>query len=126
MPGFVVRTLISALGLWLASVLLSGLTIEGPGTLLLAAVLLGVVNAFVRPIVVFLTFPITLVTLGVFLWFINALMLGLVAWLLPGFAIAGLLPALVGSAIVSFTGWLASWYVGPSGRFEVLVVRRDG
>ena len=73
----------------------------------------------------FLTFPITVVTLGLFLWVINALMLGLVAWLLPGFAIAGLLPALVGSALISFTAWVASWYVGPTGRFDLLVIRRE-
>lgn len=125
MVGFVLRTLICALGLWLASTLLSGIAIQGGPSLLLAAALLGVVNATVRPIVVFLTFPITLVTLGIFLWVINGLMLGLVAWLVPSFSIAGLVPALFGAAIVSFTSWAASWCIGPNGRFDLLVVRRD-
>jgi len=125
MPGFIIRTLVGALGLWLASSLLGGISIRGAGTLVLAAVLLGVVNATVRPIVVFLTFPITIVTLGVFVWVINALMLGLVAWLLPDFSISGLLPALLGAAIVSLTSWVASWYLGPTGRFELIAVRRD-
>jgi putative membrane protein len=84
-----------------------------------------VVNAFVRPLVVLLTFPITVVTLGLFLWVINAAMLGLVAALLDGFTLSGLGAALLGALIVSCTGWIASWYVGSSGRFEVMIVRRE-
>ena len=125
MVGFILRTLISALGLWLASTLLGGIAIQGGPSLLLAAALLGVVNATVRPIVIFLTFPITIVTLGIFLWVINGLMLGLVAWLIPSFSISGFIPALFGAAIVSFTSWVASWCIGPNGRFDLLVVRRD-
>jgi putative membrane protein len=117
--------LITALGLWLASWIVPGVQITGYGTLLLGAVLLGVVNAVVRPLVVLLTLPITLITLGLFLWVINAAMLGLVAWFLDGFQIAGLGSALLGSLVVSFTSWLASWYIGPKGRYEVLVVRRQ-
>jgi putative membrane protein len=89
-----------------------------------AALLLGLVNAFVRPIAVVLTLPITVVTLGLFLWVVNAGMLGLVAWLLDGFRIAGLGSAMLGSLIVGLTSWVASWYVGPRGRVEVMVVRR--
>lgn len=124
MPGFIVRLLISALGLWLAQALLSGIQIEGTGTLLLAALLLGVANAVVRPVLVILTFPITVVTLGFFLLVINAAMLLLVARLLPGFVIAGFGSALLASIIVSMTGWLASWYIGPRGRFEVMIIER--
>jgi putative membrane protein len=117
--------LIGALGLWLASRIVPGVEITTPGTLLFAALLLGIVNAVVRPVVILLTLPITVVTLGLFLWVVNAAMLGIVAWLLAGFQIAGLGSALLASAIVSVTGWLASWYVGPRGRYEVLIVRRD-
>jgi putative membrane protein len=122
--GFALRMLITALGLWLAAWLVPGIAIEGTGTLVLAALLLGFVNAFVRPLAVVLTLPITLVTLGLFLWAVNAGMLGLVAWLLDDFRIAGLGSALLGSLVVGFTGWLASWYVGPRGRYEVLVVHQ--
>ena len=90
-----------------------------------AALLLGLVNAVVRPVVVVLTFPITVLTLGLFLWVVNAAMLGIVAWLLSGFEIAGLGSALLASAIVSITSWVASWYIGPRGHYEVLIVRRD-
>jgi putative membrane protein len=123
--GFIIRMLITALGLWLAARLVPGVRIDGGATLLLASLLLGVVNAFVRPVVVFLTFPITLVTLGLFLWVINAAMFGLVAWFLSSFQVAGLGSALLGAAIVSVTGWIGSSFVGPSGRYELLVVRQE-
>ena len=125
MPGFLLRLLIAALGLWLAQALVSGVEIRGAGTLFVAALLLGLVNAFVRPLLVLLTFPITIVTLGLFLWVINALMLALVAALLDGFALRGFGSALLGALVVSITGWIASWYVGSSGRFEVMIVRRE-
>jgi putative membrane protein len=122
--GFVLRLLISALGLWLATVLVPGVEIEGVGTLLLAAFWLGVVNAFVRPLLVVLTLPLTLLTLGIFLLFINAAMLGLTAALLEGFRISGLFSALLGAVVVSITSWLSSSFIGPDGRYRVMVVRR--
>ena len=124
MPGFLIRMLISAMGLWIASALVPGVEITGMGTLVAAAFLLGIVNAVVRPIMVILTLPITIVTLGLFLLVINAAMLGLVAWLLDGFMLDGFLAAAAGSLVVSATGWFASWYIGPRGRFEILIVRR--
>jgi putative membrane protein len=74
--------------------------------------------------VVLLTLPLTLVTLGLFLLVVNAAMLGLVAALLDRFTISGLLPALLGWLVVSLTNWLASGYIGPSGRVEVMVIRQ--
>ncbi len=124
MPGFLIRMVISAMGLWIASELVPGMEITGMGTLVAAAFLLGIVNAVVRPLIVILTFPITIVTLGLFLLVINAAMLGLVAWLLDGFMLDGFLAAVAGSVVVSATGWFASWYIGPRGRFEILIVRR--
>ena len=125
MPGFVLRTLIAMLGLYVASALIPGVTIEGLGTFMLAAALLGVVNAIIRPIAIVLTFPITLVTLGLFLFVINAATFGLVAALLEKFAVAGFGSALLGAIVVSLTGIIASWYIGPNGRIEILVIRRD-
>jgi putative membrane protein len=126
MPGFAVRWLVGALGLWLAQALVPGVEIRSTGTLLVAALLLGLVNAFVRPLLVLLTLPITVLTLGLFLWFINAAMLGLVAKLIDGFDLHGLASALVGALVISVTSWIASWYVGSSGRVEVMIVRRGG
>lgn len=124
MTGFLIRLAIGAFGLWLADQLVAGIRIEGTATLVLAALLYGVVNAVVRPIAIVLTLPITVVTLGLFLLIVNAAMFGLVAALLDGFRVAGLGSALLGSIVVGLTGWVASWYVGPKGRFEVLVARR--
>lgn len=125
MPGFVVRTLISALGLWIAAALVPSMEFRGMGTLLLAALLLGLVNAVVRPVFILFTLPITLLTLGAFLLVVNAAMLALVAAMLDGFALGGFFSAVFGSIIVSITGWVASWYIGPRGNVEIMVIR-DG
>jgi len=74
---------------------------------------------------VILTLPITVLTLGLFLLVINAATLGLVAWMLDNFTIAGFWPALLGAIVVSITGWLASYFIGPRGRVEVIVVRHQ-
>ncbi len=124
MAGFLLRLLVVALGLWLASELVPGITVNGLGTLLGAALLLGIVNAVVRPLLIILTLPITVLTLGLFLLVINAAMLGLVAWMFDDFTIAGFGSALLGAMVVSITGWFASYFIGPRGRVEIIVVRR--
>ena len=124
MQGIVLRTLINMLGLFLASALVPGVSISGAWTFIFAAVLLGLVNAFVRPIAFVLTLPITLVTLGLFLFVLNAAMFGLVAALLDNFAVTGFWSALFGAIILSITSTMASWYIGPDGRVEVIVVTR--
>jgi putative membrane protein len=124
MTGFVLRIAIVALGLWLATLILPGLHFEGPGVLLAAALLLGIVNAIVRPIAVILTLPLTLLTLGLFLLVINAAMLALVALLLGGFQISGFWTAVGASLIVSVTGWLAAGLIGNNGKVEVITSKR--
>jgi len=123
MLGFVVRLLIGALGLLLSSELVPGIAVHGAWTLLGETLLLAIVNAVVRPLLIILTLPITVLTLGLFLLVINAATLGLVAWMLDSFTIAGFWPALLGAIVVSVTGWLASYFIGPRGRVEVMVVR---
>ena len=124
MRGFLLRLLVGALGLWLASELVPGVEVHGAWTLLGAALLLGIVNAVVRPLLVILTLPITVLTLGLFLLIINAATLGLVARMLDNFTIAGFWPAVLGAIVVSVTGWLASCFSGPRGRIEGIVVRQ--
>jgi putative membrane protein len=124
MQGIVLRTLITMLGLFLASALVPGVSISGAWTFIFAAVLLGLVNAFVRPIAFVLTLPITLFTLGLFLLVLNAAMFALVAAMLDGFIVSGFWSALFGAIIVSITSTIASWYIGPDGRIEVIVVTR--
>jgi putative membrane protein len=120
MIGFVFRAALAAVGLWLATLWLPGLRIDGPGTLLLAAVLLGLVNAIVRPIAIILTLPVTIVTLGLFLLVINGAMVALVAQLLDGMHVDGFKTAVLAALIVSVTGWLGSWFIGPRGRIEII------
>jgi len=116
--GFLFRAAIAALGLWLATRWVPGIVITTPTTLLLAAVLLGLVNAIVRPIAVVLTLPFTLLTLGVFLLIVNAAMLGLVALFLPGFGISGFWPAFLAALIVTVTGWIGSALFGSRPKVE--------
>ena len=119
MPGFLIRLFVTALALGIASAIVPGITITGFWALLGAAFLLGLVNAIIRPVLVILTFPIPLLTLGLFLWVINAAMLGLVAAMMDSFAISGFFSALLAALVVSLVSWMASWYVGPAGRIEV-------
>jgi len=124
MAGFLFRAALSMVGLWIATRWVSGIRIDDAQTLVLAGVVLGVVNAIVRPIAVILTFPLTILTLGLFLLVINAGMLGLTAWLLHGFHIANFRAALLASLLVSLIGWLGSVFIGPRGRLEFYSNRR--
>jgi putative membrane protein len=126
MAGFLLRGLVAALGLWAAEVLLDGVAIDSATTLVLAGLLLGIVNAIVRPFALLLSLPALLLTLGLFLLVINAAMLGLVALMLPGFTIPGGFWSAVGAAlIVSVVSWVGSWFIGSRGRVEVLRSPRD-
>jgi len=125
MIGFILRAAIVALGLWLASQIFSGLTFEAPNILIAAALLLGIVNAVIRPLLLILTLPITVMTLGFFLLVINAAMLGLVALVLDGFRVAGFWTAVGASLIVSLTSWAASSVIGNNGRIEVYRSERE-
>ena len=124
MIGFLLRAAIVALGLWLATLWVGGVRIDSPSTIVLAGILLGIVNSVIRPIAIVLTLPMTLVTLGLFLLVINAGMVALVAWMLPGMHVAGFGSAFWTSVIVSLTSMVGSWFIGPKGRFEVIVKRR--
>jgi putative membrane protein len=111
MKGFLSRLLITALGLWLAATIVPGVQFKSWGALLAAALVLGIVNAVIRPVILILT-------LGLFILVVNGISLYLVAWLVPGFSLSGLGAAILGSVVVGLTGWLASTFVGGSGRIE--------
>ncbi|MGB5104426.1 MAG: phage holin family protein [Steroidobacteraceae bacterium] len=124
MVGFLLRAAITALGLWVASEIFSGLSFDSVSKLIVAAVLLGIVNAFVRPLAFILTLPLTVLTLGLFLLVLNAAMVGLVAWLVPGFEIAGFWTAVGAALVVSLVSWAASSAIGSSGKVEIFTTRR--
>ena len=124
MTGFILRALISAIGFWIATRWVTGIRIDNAGTLVLAGLLLGLVNAIVRPILIVLTLPITILSLGFFLLVVNTAMVALVAWMLPGFHIYGGFWSAFGTAlIVWITGWLGSMLIGPRGKIDVQVRR---
>ena len=125
MNGFLIRTLVTALGLLAAALLIPGIRIAGVFTLLLAAVLFGVVNAFVRPALSRLTLPLTGWALLAALLAANAAMLGLTALLLPGMRVRGVLSAALGVVVVSGVAWAASRLVGADGRFAAAGDARD-
>ena len=125
MQGFLIRMLITAGAMWLAAKIVPGMNFANPATLFGAAVLLGLANALIRPLAVILTLPLTVLTLGLFLLVINAAMLSLVAWLLDGFSLSSFGTAIISSILISFFSWLGSAVSGPSGRYELMVVRKD-
>jgi len=118
MKGFFFRLLITAFGLWAAATIVPGVVITGWQALLVSALLLGMVNAVIRPVILILTLPLTVLTLGLFILVVNGISLGIVAWLVPGFHLAGLWAATLGACVVGLTSWFASSFVGGSGRIE--------
>lgn len=123
MKGIVIRTLIIALGIWVADKLVSGIQVETAGSLVFAAIALGLINALIRPLIVLLTLPFTLLTLGLFLLIVNAGMLQLADWFVSGFEVDGFFSAVFGSIVVSLVSWAAASFIGPRGRYEVMVRR---
>ena len=98
---FLIQWAVTALSLWVASYLFKGLRFDGTGSLVVAALVLGFANALVKPLLIVLTFPLTLLTLGLFLLVINALMLLLVAKLVEGFKVDGFWTAVWASLFIS-------------------------
>lgn len=112
--GFLAQFVITAFALWAATQMVSGITVRSLPSLLLAALIFGLVNAVVRPVLVVLSLPLTILTFGLFLLVINAAMLKLTAALLPGFRVDGFGAAVLGSIVVSLVSWAAArLFVGP-------------
>jgi len=111
MLGTLIRWLLSALALILTSKIVPGITVDSFTALLIAAIVLGLVNAVVKPILVFFTLPLTFLTLGLFLLVVNAITFGLAAWLVPGFSVNGFLPAMLGSIVMSILSFLFSMFI---------------
>jgi putative membrane protein len=124
MVGFLLRAAIAALGLWVASEILDGLVFESTAKLIVAGLMLGVVNAFVRPLAFILTLPLTVLTLGLFLLVLNAGMVALVAWIVPGFEISGFWTAVGTALVVSLVSWAASSAIGSTGRVEIFTAKK--
>lgn len=123
MSGLLVRWIVSAIALYLTSSVVRGIEIRGVGPLLLAAAVIGIINAFVRPVVLLLTLPISVVTLGLFVLVVNAAMLALASTFVPGFEVHGFWSALWGWLLLSFFTFLINVLIGEHGRVEVVHFR---
>jgi putative membrane protein len=118
MRGLFLRLVITALGLWAAAAIVPGVHFSGARSLIVAALVLGIVNAVIRPIILILTLPLTLLTLGLFIFVVNGISIALVAWLVPGFSVSGIGAAILAAIVVGLTSWFAATFVGSSGRLE--------
>jgi putative membrane protein len=122
--GFLLRVVVNALAIMLAASILPGIGVDGVVPALVGGLLLGLVNAVVRPVLIILTLPITLVTLGLFLLVLNGLCFWLVASIVKGFDVAGFWSAFLGALIVSIVSWIMTALISDSGRVAVITRRR--
>jgi putative membrane protein len=111
---------VNTLSLWVADDLFEGMSLQTPQSLFIAGLLLGVVNTFVKPVLVILTLPLSVVTLGVFVLVINALMLLFVAWLVPGFYLAGFWTGFFVALFVSVFSFILNSLIG----YNKVTIRR--
>ena len=124
MQGMIIRWAMNVVGLFVAEGVLEGIQVTGGAfEFFLAALLLGLVNAVVRPIAILFTLPATILSMGLFLWVINGAMLALVGWLMPTVHVAGLWSAMVGSLIIGGVAWVGNSFIGPKGKVEVMVAQ---
>ncbi len=118
MRGVLLRWLVLTAAVLAASWFLDGIRVDGLLSAVLAAALLGILNAFLRPLIILLTLPVNILTLGLFTFVINALMLQIVSGVIPGFTVHGFWTAVFGALIIGFVSWLLNSFVGGRGRVE--------
>lgn len=106
--GLIVRLLLSTLAVIIGAYLIPGVTVDGFVTALIVALVLGLLNAVVKPILVILTIPVTILTLGLFLLVINVIIIYFAAYIVPGFSVDGFFPALIFSIVLAVIGWILS------------------
>ena len=121
--GFLVRVLVNAFAIYLVAQIVPGIEVRSILTALGAGLVLGLINAIVRPLLIVLTLPVTLVTLGLFLFVLNGLCLWLTSQLVKGFEVRGFWAAVFGALLVSLVSWTLSAFVSDRGRI-VLLTRR--
>jgi putative membrane protein len=115
MPGILIRWLTTTAAIVATSYLLNGIRVSGFLPAVFAAAMLGILNAFFRPIALLLTLPINILSLGLFTFIINALMLKMASGLIPGFDVYGFWTAIFGSLLISVISWLLNSFIGKKG-----------
>jgi putative membrane protein len=108
---FLLRTLITAAAIFIVVKIMPGVNVESPLALFITAVLLGLLNAILRPLLIFLTLPITVLSFGLFIFVINGLILVLVSYIVPGFKVANFGVAILASILISIISWIINWLV---------------
>jgi putative membrane protein len=124
MSGILIRWLITTVAVLLVPYLVSGVQVKGLGSALIAAAILGVLNALVRPVLILLTLPLTIVTLGFFILIINALLFLLAGAIVPGLEVASFWSAFFASIIVSLVSWIMNSAIAGGGGERTVFVRR--
>lgn len=125
MKGILVRWLIQTVAILTASYIIKGIDVTGFVPALAAAAILGILNAFLRPVLMLLTLPLNILSLGLFTFVINAGMLKLAASVIEGFSVNGFVPALIGSLFISVVSWILSALIRDDGRVGVVEMRRS-
>ena len=118
MRGIFIRWLIMSFAIMMTAYLLDGIHVSGFFSALFAAGGLGVLNAFFRPILILLTLPLNILSLGLFTFIINAVLLMMVSGVIPGFEVRGFWSAVFGSLLISVVSWLLSSFINDQGRVE--------
>lgn len=118
--GFLLRVLVNAAAIYAVAMIVPGIEVSGVWAALGAGLVLGLVNAIVRPVLLVLTLPITLLTLGLFLLVLNGLCLWLTSVVVKGFVVAGFWPAVLGALLVSVVSWILNAFVSDRGRLVVI------
>lgn len=118
MKGIIIRWLILTAAIMLTAYLLEGIHVEGFFSALAAAAILGILNAIFRPVLIFLTLPINVLTLGLFTFVINGLLLMMASCAISGFTVSGFWWAFFGSIIISIVSWLLGSFINERGRVE--------
>jgi len=124
MKGILIRWLILTVAILSAAYLLDGMEVRGFTSAFFAAAVLGILNAILRPILIILTLPLNILSLGLFTFVINAFLLKMASGVIPGFEVHGFWPALFGSLIISLVSWLLSSLINDRGRVEVIDLKK--
>jgi len=124
MSGFVIRWLINIVALWFTSWIIKGIDVSGIVPLFVASLVLGILNAILRPVVLFLTLPINFLTLGLFTFVVNALMLWITSQVVSGFYVSGFWAAFIGAVLLSIVSTILNFFVSDRGKFEVIVIKK--
>ena len=126
MKGILVRWLLLAVAIFTAAYMIDGIHVAGFMSAVMAAAVLGVLNAFFRPILLILTLPLNILTLGLFTFVINAMLLMMASGIIGGFSVDGFWTALLGSLFISIVSWLLTSFINERGTVQYIDLRKGG